>query len=93
MNCPPPTVTPSAPHCHGGLELDDGFDDQQRRRSGKTLTISGGITSTGSGSNLALDANGSGAITISGGVNNSGTITNSGAGTGLTSLTGGWERT
>lgn len=48
--------------------------------SGNTFTLSGGITSTGAGRNLTLNANGAGAITLSTGVvNNAGTITNSGS--------------
>ena len=48
-----------------------------------TLTLSGGIASTGTGGNLTLNAQGTHAIMLSGstGINNAGTITNSSTGT------------
>ena len=57
--------------------------------SGSALTLSGGITSTGT-QNVTFKANAAGGFTVStASVNNSGTITNSGTGAGTTTLSGG----
>jgi autotransporter-associated beta strand protein len=58
--------------------------------STNNLTLSGGITSTGTGSNLVLSANAAGGIILStAAINNSGTITNSGTGAGATTISAG----
>jgi autotransporter-associated beta strand protein len=58
----------------GGLKISNS--------SASALTISSGVTSTGTTPNLVLQANSTGSMTFNGAVNNSGTIINSGSGSG-----------